>query len=462
MMMDSDIFQYIADETNRYAEEKIRAKPDPKWRGVTDVEVKAYIGMKIVSGVVSVPNPLYFTKDSLFKSTGISEKFTRDRLDKIGQYFHVTNNRNNPQRGDAGHDKLSHIRHIITRVKDNIRSQYNPHPEITVDEAMIGFNGRLGFKQYIPMKPTKRGIKVWVCADPHNGYVNDFNVYTGKDSDGPTKGLAEKVVKALVEPLYGMNHTVYMDNYFSSVPIYMDLLQNGTYACGTFRRGRVGIPTEVTEVRLKNQGEHLMMQRDNLVATAWQDKRTVFILSTNSDPTVGGTLERRKKSGAVVEVPCPQSVKNYTQYMNGVDRHDQLRSVYGISRKAQKWWKYVFFFLGDVAICNSYIIMCESPHHVLKSRTDRVRPRTQLEYRMALAHLLLNEFNMKRKLMQPQVLGVAFTHWPISGKKARCKMCLMNKQRHESRVFCQQCKVALCVDCFRPYHLQTFPGMFNQ
>ena len=94
-------------------------------------------------------------------------------------------------------------------MKDNIRSQYNPHPEITVDEAMIGFNGRLGFKQYIPMKPTKRGIKVWVCVDPHNGYVNDFNVYTGKDSDGPTKGLAEKVVKALVEPLYGMNHTVY-------------------------------------------------------------------------------------------------------------------------------------------------------------------------------------------------------------------------------------------------------------
>ena len=242
----------------------------------------------------------------------------------------------------------------------------------------------------------------------------------------------------------------------------MDLLQNGTYACGTFRRGRVGIPNEVTEVRLKNQGEHLMMQRDNLVATAWQDKRTVFILSTNSDPTVGGTLERRKKSGAVVEVPCPQSVKNYTQYMNGVDHHDQLRSVYGISRKAQKWWMYVFFFLCDVAICNSYIIMCESPHHVLKSRTDRVRPRTQLEYRMALAHLLLNEFNTKRKLMQPQVMGVAFTHWPISGKKARCKMCLKNKQRHESRVFCQQCKVALCVDCFRPYHLQTFPDMFNQ
>ena len=89
------------------------------------------------------------------------------------------------------------------------------------------------------------------------------------------------------------------------------------------------------------------MQRDNLMATAWYAKRTVFVLSTN-----WVTLERRKKSSVVVEVPWPLSVKNYTQYMNGVDHHDKLRSVYGISSKSLKWWKYV--------LCNSYIIICES------------------------------------------------------------------------------------------------------
>ena len=167
--------------------------------------------------------------------------------------------------------------------------------------------------------------------------VNDFKVYTGKYSAGPTKGLEEKVVKDLVELLYEMNHTVYMDNYFTTVRLYMDLFQNGTYACGTYRRGQVGIPDEVAEARLKNQGEHLMMQRDNLVVTAWQNKRTVFVLSTNSYPNVGCTIERQKKSGVVAEVPCPQSAKNYTQYMNGVDHHDQLRMVYGISRKSLKW-----------------------------------------------------------------------------------------------------------------------------
>ena len=91
--------------------------------------------------------------------------------------------------------------------------QYNPHPETTIDEDMIGYSGILGFVQYLPLKPIKRGIKVWMRADPHNGYVNDFNFYTVKDRAGPQKGLAERVVKDLVQPIYGLNHIVYMDNF---------------------------------------------------------------------------------------------------------------------------------------------------------------------------------------------------------------------------------------------------------
>jgi hypothetical protein len=41
---------------------------------------------------------------------------------------------------------------------------------------MIAFTGRLGFKQYVPLKPTKWGIKVWMRADPNNGYMNEYQV----------------------------------------------------------------------------------------------------------------------------------------------------------------------------------------------------------------------------------------------------------------------------------------------
>ena len=57
---------------------------------------------------------------------------------------------------------------------------YNPHNTLFIDEKMIPFKGRCSLKQYFPLKPVKRGIKVWVRADVINGYVSELNVYVGK------------------------------------------------------------------------------------------------------------------------------------------------------------------------------------------------------------------------------------------------------------------------------------------
>ena len=45
-------------------------------------------------------------------------------------------------------------------------------PQHSTDEAMIKYQGRSFLKQYIPLKPTKRGIKVWVATDSSNGYLS--------------------------------------------------------------------------------------------------------------------------------------------------------------------------------------------------------------------------------------------------------------------------------------------------
>ena len=44
------------------------------------------------------------------------------------------------------------------------------------------------------MKPVKRGIKVWVLGDSHNGYFHKFQIYTGKEGSGE-KQLVQRVVK---------------------------------------------------------------------------------------------------------------------------------------------------------------------------------------------------------------------------------------------------------------------------
>ena len=125
----------------------------------------------------------------------IEERFSRTRFEKIQRYFHVANTTQNPPRNQPGHDKLVHVRTIMERIRENFKQQqYNAHREVSINEAMIGFSGRLGFKQYVPLKPTKRGIKVWVCADPYNGFMNDFQVYTGEERNLTEANLGGSVV----------------------------------------------------------------------------------------------------------------------------------------------------------------------------------------------------------------------------------------------------------------------------
>ena len=68
---------------------------------------------------------------------------------------------------------------------------------------MIKFQGRSSLKQYMPMKPTERGIKVWVRADSKNGYFSQFEMYTGKKKGAVEHQLGTRVVKDLTEDLKG-------------------------------------------------------------------------------------------------------------------------------------------------------------------------------------------------------------------------------------------------------------------
>ena len=80
-------------------------------------------------------------------------------------------------------------------------------------------------KQYLPMKPVRRGFKVWVRADAVTGYFCNFSVCTGRPSsaDGEEQselGLGERVVLELTECLRGGNYQIYCDNFFSTFRLF--------------------------------------------------------------------------------------------------------------------------------------------------------------------------------------------------------------------------------------------------
>ena len=125
------------------------------------------------------------------------------------QYFHIAD-RSNYNRADPNHDKLHLVREILDFINQNCVYNYRPHKESSIDEAMIAFHGTLGFRQYMPAKPTKDGIKVWVRTDSTNGYTNEFKVYVGRPVGHKQEvGLGQNVVLSLTEKLAGKNNHIY-------------------------------------------------------------------------------------------------------------------------------------------------------------------------------------------------------------------------------------------------------------
>ena len=85
----------------------------------------------------------------------------------------------------------------------------------------------------------------------------------------------------------------------------------------------------------------------------WRDKRVVTVLSTNSQPHEEDVVQRRQHNGSRMNLRCPSK---YQQFMGGVDRNDQLRQYYHVPTKSRKFYRYIFWFLFEAAVTNSFIL----------------------------------------------------------------------------------------------------------
>ena len=100
-------------------------------------------------------------------------------------------------------ESLYLVRPILDTVLNQIQDNYIPYRDVSVDEAMIAYRGRLSFRQYIPAKPTKYGINVWEACDARNGFCFDFYVYLDRlmGMEAQESALGKKTVLKLTEKL---------------------------------------------------------------------------------------------------------------------------------------------------------------------------------------------------------------------------------------------------------------------
>ena len=192
----------------------------------------------------------------------------------------------------SGFRKLGHI-------CDKCKTLYNPGQNVSVDEAMVKFKGRSSIKQYQPLKPIKRGIKVWCLAHSQNGYICNFIIYTRKSDDGPTTNLGYKVVMQVCKDILGKGYRVYCDNFFTSINLAVGLLEYGTNLIGTTRPNREKFPKDVVNTEAvagQSRGYTVSTILDDKIhCFVWLDNKPVFLLTHCLDTThilqfLGGCL----------------------------------------------------------------------------------------------------------------------------------------------------------------------------
>ena len=195
----------------------------------------------------------------------------------------------------------------------------------------------------------------------------------------------------------------------------------------------------------------------------WLDNKPVTMLSSNCQPETT-TVNRRQKDGSQIEIPCPKSIVSYNKYMGGVDRGDQIRQYYHVRYKSHKNYKYIFWFLFDVSITNSYVLY---QHYSTHGKTKNTK-----DFRLTLGKSLIGTYNSRKmrgrpfsSVPNPTRPPCSIQHFPIkmkTGSKkgvSRCWYCSHElKKRKETIWYCYECEKYLChtgepaTECFLTYH----------
>lgn len=463
LVLIDDIVDIIVYQSNLYATQK------SKVLNLKKEELLTFIGINFFMGYNTRPawRDHYSSAPDLNNAL-ICKTLPRDRFAIILSHLHCNDSSKMPS---GCKDKLYKIRPMIDALNKKFEMVYHGTRELSVDESMIKFKGRSVLKQYLPMKPIKRGYKLWCLAD-QRGYIKKFQIYQGKDEELNTKftgyGLGEKVVLELTEQDWSKGKVVYFDNFFTSVALLEKLKTENTYACGTIRSNRKGLPGNMlADSQLKRGDSDHRFSNLDIGYWKWKDNKMVHLVS-NFHGNEEATVSRKEKNGTKSAITCPIAVKDYNMYMGGVDTADRLRALYCIDRKSPKWWHRLFWGLLDIVFVNAYVI-----HGLIMEQT------TVKDFRRSVTQglMTMKDASQKRKTSTDNTakggpskrrksdystikdvrLGNRGIHWPtFVENRGRCEVCSLKKIQSKPHSKCSHCNVFLCVNekknCFIEYH----------
>ena len=462
------LFSIIAKESNDYAERQLRnearrkRKDDDKWFPTTEDEIKAYIALCILMAQVRKPRvKLYWSKESCIETPIFGQTMSRERFLLLSRFLHFTDDLNY----GAADDKLKKLRPILTHFSQKFSELNYLCQNISLDESLMKYRGRLPYVQCNRSKRARFGIKFYKICDSDTGYCHSFRIYTGQDVTNPSLPASTNVVIDMCDSLFNKGHTLFVDNWYTSPDLCKMVLERGTNIVGTVRPNRKNMPPSITSTKLKT-GEHEIWSSNNILCLRWRDKKDVYFLSSKherADMTATGKLKRKRGQQPREEINKPRPCLEYQNGMKGVDLQDQVTALFPIMRRTVKGYRKIFFYILDICLFNSYIV-----HQALVNKTAHFT-----DFRIAIGRQLLESINLPdykvrgRPSSGPTPLRLQAKNWahfpmriPETANKKnpskRCFVCYQNKKRSETTWQCEKCEVALHLpECFKLFHTRS-------
>lgn len=410
-------------------------------------ELLNFIGILLFSGYHTLPQTHLFWSNDEDKGVEIVKKcMSRNRFTSIKQNIHLSDN--DQLNKD---DKFSKIRPLVDILnKKNLQWGIFSF-SLSIDEQMVPYFGRHSCKMFIKAKPVRFGYKLW-CLCSSDGYLFYTLPYAGAQNKKYSElGLGGDVVMNLLSVVKNpLHHQIFFDNFFSSYKLFLHLKNKGFFAVGTIRENRTNnCPIENCKSSFtKNERGTYVSAYDKhskISVVRWNDNSTVTVCSNiyNVEPLHKvKRYDRKEKKEKYVSQP--NAIKQYNQFMGGVDLHDNGIANYRTRILGKKWWWPLFCNSLDSIIVNGW---------KLYNLVNDVKI-SQFDFKSYVALRLMK--TEKNRLVRniPQTLDeVRFDnvgHTVVSHTtKARkgCRVC------HSHTIYlCQKCNVHLHASCFITYH----------
>lgn len=349
---DEDFVQFICDETRKYATSKGFHNFHVSTR-----EMYIYLGILLLSGYTKVPcrRNYWETRADCYNPL-VSNSISRNRFEMIHRFLHFNDNAQiDPQ------NKVFKIQPLLDRINTMSQSLFQPMGHsFSLDEAMEPYYGPHNMKQYIKGKPIRYGFKFWCLTTPE-GYLLKFSPYCGAGDKQEGCTLGTSVTEKLCLNFVPENSTIFLDNYFNSLPLLHSLKSYKINCVGTIRADRIE-KAPLRNLKTENRGSsHIIQdQTNNITLVKWHDNSQVTLATNINDENLclskGSCKRWSRKDKSKVSIEQPTLVDMYNQGMGGVDLFDKMRGLYRTRIRSKKWyWPFVRFCLNG-SVVNMWIL----------------------------------------------------------------------------------------------------------